>query len=91
MAQTPLHDAVIRDDIEAVRALLGSGADPNARGERDFTPLHEAVMLRRLSIVPILLQHRADPKLRVPDHGDALDMAARRDDTEVLDLLCQRV
>ena len=83
-----LHDAIIADDLAAVREMLKSGADPNARNRRSFSALHEAVMYRRTLLIPLLLQHGGDPNLKAPDHGDCLEMSARRDDIEILRLLC---
>jgi ankyrin repeat protein len=39
---TPLLWAIFRKDIDAVRLLLESGADPNARVNRDDSPLWHA-------------------------------------------------
>ena len=82
MVLTPLHNAVTRDDLEEVIALLHSGADPNAGNHRKRTPLHDAVLLRRMSIIPILLQYGADPKLQDASGEDAFGMAGRRDDVD---------
>ena len=40
-AATPLHDAVEKNDLAAIFALLGAGADPNAKdGTYGWSPLH---------------------------------------------------
>jgi ankyrin repeat protein len=41
-SMTPLLWAILRGDIDAVRLLLESGADPNARPNRDDSPLWSA-------------------------------------------------
>ena len=74
----PLHDAVLRENVPLVRALLEAGANPNARtrkvggfpGERlNATPLHLAMDTRRdpskrLQIVNLLLQYGAKPNAK---------------------------
>ncbi len=71
----PLHLAIIRDQLDEVRRLLESGADPNARwGDYgDHFPL-EAVIIwgpsvgqpitNRAAIVALLLKHGADSNAR---------------------------
>ena len=71
---TPLSHAVMDDDVALVRALLDSGADPNARwtGTGDRYPLLDAIdggpsrhqLQQRDAIVRLLLAHGADPHLR---------------------------
>ena len=59
-----LHVAVRLEDIEAVRDLLDSGADPNVtdRLGLGLTPLHLAVQFsENLAITQILLAYGADP------------------------------
>jgi ankyrin repeat protein len=87
--KTQLHEAVERDDPEAVCALLRSGVDTNAQDDLGRTPLHDAVLLRRLSLLPILLQYGANPKLQDQSGENAFDMAARRDDVDVLSTLAR--
>ena len=50
------------DDI--IRLLLSFGADPNQRGNNDYTPLHRAVAGRDALAVQMLLDGGADPELR---------------------------
>src|SRR5437588_8962003 len=52
---TGLHIAAHRGNVEAVRLLLASGADPNAREEGDHTyPLHWAAAHGHLETVRAL-------------------------------------
>ena len=72
---TVLALAVIMDEASRVEALLGSGADPNARwgGRGNRFPLIDAIVAQsygypsrsRDTIVRALLAHGADPNARV--------------------------
>jgi len=67
---TPLFEAVADGDAGRVRALLASGADPNARDTDDnATPLHVAAARGQIEIVRALLDAGAD----VHGHGDLHD------------------
>ncbi|CAN0113230.1 unnamed protein product, partial [Phaeothamnion confervicola] len=50
--------------IDAVLALIESGADVNARSSRSNTPLHYASFFGRYPIVRLLLKKGADKTLR---------------------------
>ncbi|MBM3764614.1 MAG: hypothetical protein FJW32_04405 [Acidobacteria bacterium] len=66
---TPLHEAAKQGRADAVRALLDSGADPNAREAGDNTyPLHWAAAHRHLEIVRMLLDAGTDPQGAGDDH-----------------------
>jgi ankyrin repeat protein len=56
---TPLHLAALRENAEAVDALLKHGADANATNLAQATPLHYGIGSER--IVRALLQHGAKP------------------------------
>ena len=61
---TPLTWAAILGDASALHALLGAGADPNARNRDGGTALHAAAFLGRPDIVSVLLDKGADPQAR---------------------------
>jgi ankyrin repeat protein len=64
---------------DALRALLRSGADPNARaGRLDETPLHAAARRRRASASEILLEHGADANAKNGGGKTACVHAMRR-------------
>jgi ankyrin repeat protein len=80
-----LHEAIERDDVEAVRSLLASGGDPNAAGRFGRTPLcstsHKAV-------VALLLAHGADPNLPDSTEYTPLDaMVSSVTSEEVIEML----
>ena len=64
-----LTRAVLNNDIEAVQALLESGADPNTVEEQQRTPLIWACEYLRSEIVKLLLKHQADPNYVVGETG----------------------
>lgn len=67
-----LHEAIERDDPEAVRSLLKDGADPNAAGVCDRLPLGSTA---DKEIVALLLAYGADPNLPEQSGLTPLDVA----------------
>jgi ankyrin repeat protein len=61
---TPLHVMCWRDDIEAVRALIAAGADPNAIGDMSETPLHVACRVANAEMIRALLAAGGKPDIR---------------------------
>jgi len=81
---TPLMHAISRNQIEAVKALLDSGADVNKTGDYEteprtkqlrVTPLMMAAGYGYTPIVELLLQRGADPAPADSDGNRALDYA----------------
>ena len=66
----PVADAAMRQDTDAVRALLASGADVNAAQGDGMTGLHWAARLGATEIVRLLLDAGADRGMttRLGDH-----------------------
>ena len=59
-----LCEAVLNNDIEAVKALLDGGADPQELSDANRTPLMYACEYPRPELVKLLLAHKADPNFR---------------------------
>ncbi|XP_054618598.1 ankyrin repeat and SOCS box protein 2-like [Dunckerocampus dactyliophorus] len=62
---TPLYFAVINNNIDNVRLLLGSGADPNLDV---FRPLMVAARQGCIETVTLLVEHGADVNACIPTH-----------------------
>ena len=58
---TPLGSAAGKGDLQALTALLNSGADPNAFGAFGMTPLASAARTGQVGAIEILLARGADP------------------------------
>lgn len=71
----PLHIAVIRNEVDVVKALIDCGADFNAVGEYGFTPLHEAYAFGHRKIIELLLDSGANPFATNDDGDRPIDLA----------------
>lgn len=76
---TPLHEAVLREDVPFVKALLEAGASPNIKmsiSADKMSPLHLAMGVhnpsKRLEIVNLLLQYGARPNATDRKHKTPL-------------------
>ena len=59
----PIIDAVKKEDIDAVRAILKRQPDEvNHADPQGFTPLHHAVRTTQIGMTRYLLDHDANPK-----------------------------
>jgi ankyrin repeat protein len=72
----PLHAAAAGGRIEAARALLQAGADPNARQHGANTPLMTAAFQNNRELVELLIAFNANVDLRNDEGKTAADVAA---------------
>ncbi|MEM6370911.1 MAG: protein kinase [Myxococcota bacterium] len=77
-AQSSVPVRAREGDLDALRALIESGSDVDARGELGWHGLHYAVQAQHSEVLSFLLEADADPNPRTEDTGDApLHLAAR--------------
>jgi ankyrin repeat protein len=67
LGRTPLHCAVVREDLGRVIELLSFGANVNKVGKRGNTPLHLAVSKNNEALVKLLLCFDSDYTLKNND------------------------
>ena len=67
---TPLHYAAEDNRAGAMEALIGRGADPDARTGQGRTPLHIAARYGHLEAAQVLLAGGADPNAATPQIGN---------------------
>jgi ankyrin repeat protein len=84
-----LHLAAFFGKDDAVRLLLASGAEPDARGKgwMTGTPLHSAASGRHVESVRALLESGADPNARQSGGWTALHAAAHSGDAQLAAIL----
>ncbi len=85
----PLFDAVKKDNIEEVEALIEHGANPNLKDKIRQTPLHLAAYLGKTKVVKVLLEHGANPNLQDKYGRTPLHMAAALPKAEVTVVLLE--
>ena len=80
---TPLHVATLTGSLDAVRGLIGHGADVDTRLRTTITektllqgdtPLHSACRAGHLAVVQILLKNGANPTVRSEDGAIPADV-----------------
>ena len=83
-----LLDAAQRDDIDAVKSLLASGVDVNAKSEDGSTALTWAAMRSNAAMAERLLAAGADPNISNMYGVAPLQVAIENSATEVARFFC---
>ncbi|EFQ34094.1 hypothetical protein CGRA01v4_12155 [Colletotrichum graminicola] len=87
---TPLHAAVLKDDLEICSMLLGYRADVSARTSDGREPLFLAVKKGNPNIVKLLLECHADPdSICAEDPPTALHLACDNGSLDVIEILLE--
>jgi uncharacterized protein len=84
---TGLHAAAHKGDVAAVRALIASKADLNARDGYGRTAIHVATFARQREVIRALAQAGANLELLENDRYDAVTIASVADDDDTLRVL----
>src|SRR5215470_16008327 len=87
---TPLHKAVLANDIPTIQKLLRSGANASAANRYGVTPLSLAATNGSPVVVEMLLKAGADPKANLPGGQTVLMTAARTGNPEVVKMFLDR-
>ncbi|HUS34219.1 MAG TPA: ankyrin repeat domain-containing protein, partial [Verrucomicrobiae bacterium] len=87
---TPLHSAAHKNDTDAVRKLIKSGADINATNRYGITPLALACENGNSAIVEALLTAGADANARQRGGETMLMIAARTGNKSIVEALLKR-
>ena len=85
-----LTQAGINGDVEKVISLLDSGADINARDQREWTPLLWAVSRGQIDLVKLLLDKGADVNAKGEHGWTPLMEAANRGHSDAVKLLLKK-
>jgi len=86
----PIHAAAFYGDAQRVEALLGAGADANARDENASTPLHNAAWNGHKKMAELLLENGADVNAEDAAGLSPLQYAGREKHVDVVRLLWKR-
>lgn len=94
-ANDALLAAVMKKDLQALKASLQAGADPNSTrsggsSEIDMTPIVIAAQYSQWEIVDVLLDHGADPRGQERLGCDPLRLAAAACEPRIMKRLIQR-
>ncbi len=86
--QTPLMIAITTGHVEIVKLLLENGANAShVQKTGDWTPLHRAVDSENIELVRLLLQYKPDKNHRNRYGETPLDLAKKKNLTEISRLL----
>ena len=86
-ADSELHRAADRGDVEQVRALLQSGVSADVRNAFGHTPLMIAAKHAAMAVAELLLAAKADPNATERDRLSVLHIAMTSDNPAIVELL----
>jgi ankyrin repeat protein len=89
MGFSPLMNAAVNNDKPSFLYLLAHCADPNLKNKHGFTALMllEAAEIDDPEMTLALLQHGADPAAKAPDGSNAFYFAAKKGNTQSVEIL----
>lgn len=85
--KSPIIDAAVRGDVDAVRRMLSSGANPNQKNSLGQTPLLYASYFGHAEVVKLLLEAGAAVNARVGNGPNPLILSSNKGHLEVVKLL----
>ena len=88
--RSELANAIVLDDISAVRTLIAAGADVNEKSQDNFSPLHWAAEKGRTEIARLLIEKGANVNLMSESYGTPLMVASYRGHKNVVNLLLEK-
>lgn len=86
---TPLTDAVSKNNIEIVKLLLNAGANPDIQNNDGNTALLISTWIDNLNIGKLLLDSGANPDIRNNNNDTALILSTWKNNTEYVKLLLE--
>ncbi|MEO1218887.1 MAG: ankyrin repeat domain-containing protein [Bacteroidota bacterium] len=84
---TPLHVAVLQDDIELIRLILDLGSDVDPEDILGNRPLHMAIVANSQPIVELLVRYGADINARALNGKSPLERAAELNQVGIIKFL----
>ena len=68
--------ATVNGSLDAIKALLAGGADPNLKDDGGKTALMFAAEVGEINVVKTLLENKADPNIKQDSSGDTVLLKA---------------
>ncbi|HWR71996.1 MAG TPA: ankyrin repeat domain-containing protein [Nitrospirota bacterium] len=88
--RSQLANAIVQNDIAAVRTLISGGAEVNEKSPDNFSPLHWAAEHGRTEIARLLIERGADVNCRSESYGTPLMVASYRGNRDTVKLLLEK-
>jgi ankyrin repeat protein len=85
--EPPLADAMIVQQYDVAKILIGNGADVNMADQDGMTPLHYAVMAHNARLVDMLLTNQANPAIANKAGKTPRQLAKEQNDVLIKQLL----